>query len=135
MRESAELRDAMLQMYRAMTEGTIAAYFDRTVSRAPGALFLGTDPDEVWDREGLLRAGSAQVELGLRAEPGEVRAYAEGDAGWTADPGARLRFGDQEIPVRVSAVWRREEGAWRMVHFHTSIGVPNEEAVGQELPT
>ena len=135
MRESAEVRDLLLGMYRAMNEGDFAAFLDRTVSRQPGAIFLGTDPDEVWDRESTLRAGAAQVGMGLRAEPGDVKGYAEGDVGWAVDAGTRMRFGDQEVPIRATAVYHREGGEWKMVHFHSSVGVPNEEAVGQELPT
>ena len=47
----------------------------------------------------------------------------------------RFRVGDQEFPFRLSVVYRREDGAWKMVHFHSSVGVPNEEAVGVEVQT
>ena len=31
-------------------------------------------------------------------------------------------------------VYRREDGIWRMAHVHSSIGVPNADAIGVELP-
>ena len=52
--------------------------------------------------------------------------------GWAVDRAVRFRIGDDEIPFRFSVVYRREDGVWKMVHFHSSIGVPNEEAVGVE---
>jgi hypothetical protein len=30
---------------------------------------------------------------------------------------------------------RSADGSWKIVHFHVSIGVGNEESVGRELPT
>jgi hypothetical protein len=46
------------------------------------------------------------------------------------------RFGsasDEEAPFRFSAFYRLEERDWKMVHFHSSVGVSNEEALGVEL--
>lgn len=40
------------------------------------------------------------------------------------DRSVRFRLGDQEAPFRLSVVYRREEGEWKMVHFHSSVGVP-----------
>ena len=40
-----------------------------------------------------------------------------------------FRLGEQEGPFRLTIVYRREDGVWKMVHFHSSIGVPNEDAI------
>jgi hypothetical protein len=40
------------------------------------------------------------------------------------DRSGRFRLGDQEAPFRLGVVYRREEGEWKMVHFHSSVGVP-----------
>jgi len=37
--------------------------------------------------------------------------------------------------ISMTVVYRHEDGLWKMVHFHSSIGVPNEDAIGIELPT
>jgi hypothetical protein len=49
------------------------------------------------------------------------------------DPMVRFRIGDREIPFRFSVVYRREDGEWKMIHFHSLVGVPNENAIGVEL--
>jgi hypothetical protein len=33
----------------------------------------------------------------------------------------------------MTVLYRREDGAWRLVHFHASIPVGNEEALGVAL--
>ena len=38
-----------------------------------------------------------------------------------------------EIPLRMTFVFVREEGEWKVAQQHISIGVPNEQIVGQEL--
>ncbi len=135
MEPSPELQDLTVRIAEAVGKGD-AAFLERHTSRQPGAAFLGTDPDEWWtDLEGLTRALAAQRQAGVDVIPGEPLAYQEGDVGWAVDRRPRFRFGDQEVPFRLSVVYHREDGAWKMVHFHSSVGVPNEDAVGVELGT
>ena len=63
-----------------------------------------------------------------RGLPGRKR----GLGGRSADALPRRGTGEA-LPDEV--VYRREDGVWKMVHFHSSIGVPNEDAIGVELPT
>ena len=133
MEPSPELRDLTLRIARAVGAGD-AEFLTRHTSRQAGVAFLGTDPDEWWtDLAGLRRALAAQRQAGVDVVPGEPLAYREGDVGWAVDRGLRFRLGDREFPFRLSVVYHREDGEWRMVHFHSSVGVPNEEAVGVEL--
>ena len=47
--------------------------------------------------------------------------------GWAAD-NPEFRFPDgSSITPRVSSVWRREDDAWKLVHAHFSVGVPDEQ--------
>ncbi len=39
------------------------------------------------------------------------------------------------MPFRFRAVFHKEDGEWKIVQFHTSVGVPNESTVGKALPT
>ena len=43
--------------------------------------------------------------------------------------------GGTELRCRFTAVFHKENGGWKGVQWHWSIGVPNEEAIGQELET
>jgi hypothetical protein len=135
MEAAPELRDLTVRLAEAVGAGD-AAFLERHTSRQAGTAFLGTDPGEWWtDLAGLTQALAAQRQAGVEVLPGEPLAYREGDVGWAVDRGLRFRVGDREVPWRLSVVYRREDGEWKMVHFHSSIGVPNAEAVGFELPT
>ena len=135
MESSVELRDLTLQLAHAIGAGDID-FLRRHTSRQPGTAFLGTDPDEWWaDLESLSRALAAQSQAGVTLDPGQPVAYQQGDVGWAVDREIRFRVGDQEQRFRFTVVYRRDEGVWKMVHFHSSIGVPNTEALGVELPT
>ena len=135
MEASPELRDLTVRLAEAIGAGD-ADFLVRYTSRQAGAAFLGTDPDEWWtDVAGLTRALAAQRGGGVGVVPGEPLAYQEGSVVWAVDRGMRFRVGDQQFPFRMSVVYHREDGAWKMVHFHSSIGVLNEEAIGVELPT
>jgi ketosteroid isomerase-like protein len=135
MEQSDELRDLTLRFYKAATTGDLS-FFDRHVSRQEGVVFLGTDPNEWWEGfEALREAMRAQSEEmgGMQIVPGRLHAYREGSVGWVIDRDASFRLADgTEIPFRNSVVFRREDGEWKVVHGHSSIGVSNEEMFGED---
>lgn len=53
--------------------------------------------------------------------------------GWTAERAAFVVPGSRQIPVRITAVYHQEDGEWKVVQSHASVGVPNQELVGKEL--
>jgi adenylate cyclase len=138
MEQSDELRDLTLRFYEATTTGDLS-FFDRYVSRQEEAMFLGTDPNEWWEGfEALREAMRAQSEAmgGMQIVAGQLQAYREGGVGWVIDRDASFRLPDgREIPFRSTLVFRREDGEWKLVHLHSSIGVSNEEMFGQDLST
>jgi hypothetical protein len=138
MEQSDELRDLTLRFYEALTTGDLS-FLERHVSRQEGAVFVGTDPNEWWEGfEAFVEAMRAQAEAmgggGLQIVPGQLRAYRQGRVGWTIDRDASFRLPDgTEIPFRNSAVYLQEEGEWKLIHAHTSIGVRNEELFGEDV--
>lgn len=74
-------------------------------------------------------------EVRLSAVEAAPQAYSEGTVGWVADH-FKLRLPDgAEIPVRLTAVFRKENNDWKIVLRHASIGVPNEDVFGKTLTT
>ncbi len=135
MEQSNELRDLTLRFYEAVTTGDVS-FVDRHVSRQQGAVFVGTDPNEWWEGfESLREATRAQSEElgGMQIVPGRLQAYREGSVGWVIDRDPTFQLADgTQIPFRNTAVFRREEGEWKLVHTHTSLGVRNEEMFGED---
>ena len=138
MEHSDELRDLTLRFYEAAATGDLY-FFEQHVSRQDRAVFIGTDPNEWWEGfEAFREAMRAQSEAigggGLHIVAGQPRAYQEGNVGWVIDRDALFRLPDgTEIPFRNTVVFRREEGRWKLVHGHTSIGVRNEELFGEDV--
>lgn len=137
MNPSAELKNVVLRLYESMTKGDVSA-FERLFSRQSGVIAIGTDPNEWWaDYETIVRVHKAQFQEigGIQIRAGELNAFVEGTVGWVADrPILRLPNG-QEMTFRETTVFHKEDGEWKIVQFHVSIGMPNEEAVGKELTT
>lgn len=134
MEPSPELQGLTRRIAQAVGDGDVD-FLERHISRQVDVAFLGTDSDEWWtDLASVSRALAAQRQAGVDVIPGEPLAYQEGDMGWAVDRMVRFRIGDHEVPFRFSVVYRLEDGAWKMVHFHSSIAVPNDEALGGELP-
>lgn len=137
MRESKELRDLYLRLCEAQASGDIA-FVERLFSRQTGVLAIGTDPSEWWaGSDRWLQALKAQAEAlggGIPLVAGDPLAYEEGTVGWVADQ-PRFRLPEGDVPFRLTCVFHREEGEWRLVQTHASVGVANEAVVGSGLPT
>ena len=132
---SAELRDLILGFYDAVNRGD-AVRLEQMLSSDEAAIFIGTDPREWWRGQAArtaMRAQAAEMRGGLSIRPGDLRAYSEGTIGWAVDrPAFRLADG-RELGFRGTYLFHKEDGEWKLVHAHWSLGVPNEEALGQTL--
>jgi hypothetical protein len=137
MNPSDDLKNAILRFYESFTAGDVNI-IEPILSRESSSLSIGTDPNEWWTGyDTIARVFKAQFQEmgGVQMKAGDVKAFVEGTVGWVADrPIMRLPNG-QEVMFRVTAVFHQEDGVWKMVQSHASVGVSNEEAIGKELTT
>lgn len=136
MKQSAEVKEALTRYISALGKGDVAT-IDKMLSNDAGLRVIGTDPREWWSgHEEVVRLFKTQLsELGdFAVKLGDPDAYEEGSVGWAA-----MRFtvtlGGNDIPARVSTVFHKEDGEWKIVQSHASIGAANEEELGKELTT
>ena len=137
MQESLEIKDYVRRFYESMASADAASAIDTMVAHDESALMIGTDPNEWWrGYNTITRIWREQLRAtgGFKITPGDLVAFAEGDFGWFAD-NATWEVEGEQVPVRTTGVVRRENGDWKLVQGHASIGVANEETVGRELPT
>jgi hypothetical protein len=125
MKASADVRDAHVRFCDRLSAGDVDS-FDQLVS-SEAAVIIGTAPGEmIVDRE-KMRFGFETE--GVRLTPSDPRGYEEGSMGWTVDEPEFSFPDDSSIQTRLTTVWQREDGYWRLVHAHFSVGVPDEEVV------
>lgn len=132
MQASPELQDVISGWFKSVAEGDLA-WADRHVSLRDGVRLVGTDPTEFLEGgkvagflkdEAKAMGGVVKVSLAL------VEAYQEGSVGWgLAMPTLILPDGKQISP-RWSAVFHQEDGEWKLVQLHASVGIPNEQLLG-----
>ena len=132
MRRSAEVRDTLLRFYEVFPAGAPERFAQIIAQEDEGIVVIGTDPAQWTEgREQWISARQTVVREmeGLRFEAGEQpHGYEEGSMGWVADQ-PRAVLPDGTISTRLTGVVRQEEGEWRLVHIHISVGVPDEEVV------
>jgi hypothetical protein len=125
MQQSSAARDALLRFYEAFTEASPGdmELFAEVFSGEDELLVVGTAYHEwVDDHE---RAEQSWGMEGVGIEPGDPVAWEEGDVAWAVDRPAFVA-GDIRVPIRLTAVMLKEDGAWKIQHGHFSIGVPDE---------
>jgi hypothetical protein len=131
MRESDGVRDGLRTFYERFSAHDPAGFAD-VISDGPGVSVVGSGPDEGHDdRDGWLAAYRDFIlEAGLRLEAGpDPRGWEEGTVGFARDEPRFVLLDGSYVPTRLTGVLHRADGAWKVVHLHFSVGVPDEEAL------
>ncbi|MCF8128399.1 MAG: nuclear transport factor 2 family protein [Deltaproteobacteria bacterium] len=136
MEPSNALKALYLRSCEAISSGDYA-FFEGYFSKKDGVLAIGTDPNEWWSGyatiTGVFKSQLKELS-GLQLLADTPQAYRDGSVGWVAGQPI-LKFSDgTEMPARLTAVFQKEEKGWKIVQWHFSMGIPNEDSVG-ELPT
>jgi ketosteroid isomerase-like protein len=66
----------------------------------------------------------------IRAVADDIDIHVQGDVAWAEGRGRFTRAGGGERPVRMTGVLVREDGQWKVVQSHASIGVPDAQIFG-----
>ena len=131
MERSEELRDLIRATFEAYSRGN-ASYIDRYTSSQEGVRLIGSDPNEWFEGEQAAEVLKQELqEGGVRiSSMGEIDAFVEGTVGWASSRLVWASEDGREISTRWTGVFHQEDGEWRMVQGHTSVGVANEELFG-----
>jgi hypothetical protein len=132
MQQSDGVRDALVRFYERFSSGDAAGFAD-VIAQADGVSVIGTGPGEGHDDrddwistyEQMMRGEMA----GTRLEAGDPRTYDEGSVGWGVDEPHFVFADGSRLPTRLTAVLHKEEGDWKILHLHFSVGVPDEQAM------
>ena len=137
MEQSTELKELYLRICEAQSSGDYS-FFERCFSQKDGVLAIGTDPTEWWAGYATItKVFTAQLKEtgGLQILADTPQAYSDSSIGWVAGkPTLRLPDGT-EIPFRLTAVFQKEQDSWKIVQWHVSIGISNEDVIGETLTT
>jgi len=138
MKPSTELKEFYLRACEAFTSGDYS-FIERIFSQKDGVLSIGTDPTEWYTGYAtIMRVFKIQLKEmggGFQLLADTPYAYRDGSIGWVADqPTLKLPDGT-EIPCRCTAVLQKEQDDWKIVQWHFSVGISNEELIGKALTT
>jgi class 3 adenylate cyclase len=131
---SDEVRRVLERWFAAARDGDSDGFTAR-LSKDPGSLTIGSDEAEWYRGDAVHQISRAQMaDLGGRLPmyERETEAWVEGNVAWAA---ARvdIRLDGEEIPARATFVLHIEHGDWRIVQYHLSLAVADEEAFGVDL--
>jgi hypothetical protein len=130
MERSTELEAFVQSWFEAATKGD-SSVVDRHVSTSQGTRLIGSDPEE-WLRGGpdvaeFLRGEVEGAAGSVQFLPNDTEAFHEGAVGWATTRVTIILSDGRRISPRWSSVLLQEDGAWKFVQTHASIGVPNDK--------
>jgi SnoaL-like protein len=130
MEESPEVAGAIARFYERFSAADPAS-FAQIISDCDGVSVVGSAPGEGHnDRATWLRAYTLGIAgSGVTLQGSAPRGWSEGTVGWGRDTPAFVLPDGRRLPTRLTAVLRQEDGDWKIVHLHFSVGVPDEEAL------
>jgi hypothetical protein len=122
-----ELKNIVLRHYGKFDSGGQSDSIQDIYSLQEGVVIIGNDPKEWFeDRESILSfmkaGGSSKMDIQVQ----NIKSYCEGTVGWTMDRVTVKLPSGEELPVRHTRIFHKENDVWKMVHLHVSIAVPNE---------
>ena len=125
-----EIRKLLDEMIEAQNSGD-APQLRTMLSERPDAVHIGTDAEEWWTTSQVIDAAAA-VGGGddIRAVADDFDIHVHGDIAWIEGRGRFTRADGAERPVRMTGVVAREDGQWKVVQSHASIGIPNADIFG-----
>ena len=140
-RESPEIAAVVRRMGEAWSVRDYETYAN-LISDSPHFRGIGTDADEYWDTpEKFLRVRRVQLEelaaqdwSQAEATVRRIEAFEDGSVGW-ATMLLDVNAPSGVVHLRATAILALEAGAWRVVHWHSSVPTPNVQAFGVELTT
>ena len=125
-----EIRAVLDQLLEAQNAGD-AERVRSVLSGRPGAVHIGTDAEEWWSSkqvaDAVTAAGGADD---IQAVADDIDVHVHGDIAWAEGRGRFTSRDGDERPVRMTGVFAREDGQWKVVQSHASIGVPNADIFG-----
>lgn len=128
MKESMELKKWIIEMYDHILD---PKYFEKALSSSDVLLGIGSDEGEWWEgKETFLKMLEKQAEYGnetgMAVTESNPRVYKEGDIGWWNDQ-ITISVNKDSVKMRTTGVLHKEEGEWKIIQIHFSIGIPNAE--------
>jgi ketosteroid isomerase-like protein len=131
MQPCAELKNLVLQNYEKEASGKIFEVVSSSYSRQEGVTLLGSDPNEWFEGyEAIFHFYEPAFSSKLEVKVEELKAFCEGNVGWTIDRVKVKLPSGVELPMRHTRIFQKEHDAWKIVHNHISIAVPN-ESIGE----
>jgi ketosteroid isomerase-like protein len=125
-----EVRKVIEETLEALNAGDAARLRSMLSERVDGA-HIGTDAEE-WETSKQVVDAVAAAGGGddIAAVADDIDIHIQGDVAWAEGHGRFTRAGGGERPTRMTWVLIRENGQWKFVQSHASIGVPNADIFG-----
>jgi uncharacterized protein (TIGR02246 family) len=125
-----EVRKVIEETLEALNAGDAARLRSMLSERADG-VHIGTDAEE-WETSKQVVDAVAAAGGGddIQAVADDIDVHIQGDVAWAEGRGRFTRAGGGERLVRMTWVLVRENGRWKFVQSHASIGVPNADIFG-----
>lgn len=131
---SPELEAVMRRLWKVFASGSVEA-LSNMISSSPDVRFILSADDDWFTGSVMVQmaAGRSNLMDIERIEFDRLEAFEIDEVGWVAGNITVFYRSGHSNTFRSTATFVVEQGVWKMVQVHTSVGVPEEEVFGSEL--
>lgn len=123
MQKSSDVANALREFYERNTANDQAS-FHKVISASEAVTIIGSAAREWFEGQAAARAAFGLEQVTIDA--GKIKAWEEGTAGWAINA-PRFTLPDGSVMrMRMTTVFVKEDGGWRLIHLHGSTPVPDE---------
>ena len=123
-----ELKNLVLKNFQKEASGKIIEVVQSSYSHELGATIIGSDFKHWFEGyEAICNFYTPADGTPLNIRVDVLKAYSEGTVGWTVDRVWLIQPNGDEIPIRHTRIFHKEDGAWKIVHNHISVAISDEK--------
>jgi hypothetical protein len=129
MEQSIALQNLFKRYFESLPNGSVTSFVENNFSQLEGVLAIATSQNSWWEGYNTIVSAAKSEEeplMSCKIIDLDISASCEGTVGWAVSRCVLKMPNEPELPIRATAVFHLENGSWKFIQLHQSVGLSGE---------